>query len=315
MEEALIVLTLFKSSVLLLLLPLTLCANEIYINQIGDNADIDIVQDGQNNRISTKSTAASNAYVYGKNQTINFTQTGDNNKIGLYKSTYGSDLQTDSKMKAVQTGDDLIMYLDNHGDDNNIDAEQVHTNAIMDLEIDYDDNDVIAKQKCEMTTCNQDHIILNIYTGEGNRVAMGQGYDITTSEVWSYDNQEYGGHFMNVYVSGDNNNYIASQKANNTSTEHSNNSYIYGDYNDVFIKQQHNVDKTLTLYVYNDYNDVNINQQKSGGSQTATISLDGTYGTDLDLTMGTNNTTGAGTYSLSQNCQTVGGCTVSVTQD
>ena len=315
MEEALIVLTLFKSSILLFLLPLTVYANEIYINQIGDNIDMDIVQDGQNNRISTKSTAASNAFVYGKNQTIDFTQTGDNNKIGLYKSTYGSDLQTDSEMKAVQTGDDLVMYLDNHGDNNNFDAEQVHTNAIMDLEIDYDDNDVVAKQKCEMTICEQDHMILNIYTGEGNRVVMGQGYDITASEVWNYDNQEYGGHFMNVYITGDNNNYIASQKANNTSTEHSNNSYIYGDHNDVFIKQQHNNDKTLTLYVYNDYNDVDINQQKPGGSQTATISLDGTYGTDLDLTMGTNNTTGAGTYSLSQNCQTVGGCTVSVTQN
>ena len=68
--------------------------NEVYINQVGANVTVSIVQDGQNNRISTKSTAASNATLIGKNQTINFTQTGDNNKIGLYKHYYGSDNQT-----------------------------------------------------------------------------------------------------------------------------------------------------------------------------------------------------------------------------
>ena len=77
----------------------------------------------------------------------------------------------------------------------------------------------------------------------------------------------------------------------------------------------HNNDKTLTLTLNNDDNDVNIKQQKSGGSQTATITLNGSYGTDLDLTMGSNNTTGAGTYSLTNTCNTVGGCTISVTQD
>ena len=77
----------------------------------------------------------------------------------------------------------------------------------------------------------------------------------------------------------------------------------------------HNNDKSLMLTVNNDYNDVDIKQQKSGGSQSALVTLSGTYGTDLDLTMGTNNTTGPGTYSLSQNCQTVGGCSISVTQD
>jgi len=290
-------------------------ANEIYIYQAGDNADITITQDGQNNRVSTKSTAASNAYVYGKNQTINFTQTGDNNKIGLYKSTYGYDTQTASNMTATQTGDNLVMYLDNHGDNNNFTAEQTHQNAIMDLEIDYDDNTVIAKQICSYSTCDQDQMILNIYGGNDNSVTMGQGYEVSSTGVFSYDNQEHGGHYMNVYVSGDNNSYIASQKANNTSTEHTNYSYIYGDYNTVFIKQMHNNDKTLSLTVNNDNNNVDIKQQKSGGSQSATVTLSGTYGTDLDLVMGTNNTTTDGTYSLSQNCQTAGGCSISVTQN
>lgn len=290
-------------------------ANEIYIAQSGTDATIAITQDGQNNRVSTKSLAASNATFVGKNQTLTLTQTGDNNRIGLYKHTYGSDTQTSGEMKGVQTGDDLVMYLDNHGDNNNIDAEQIHKNATMDLEVDYNDNDVIAKQICDMSTCDQDRMILNIYQGNNNTVKLGQGYEVSSTGNFVYDNQEYGGHYMNVYIRGDNNNYIASQKANNTSTEHSNNSYIYGDDNTVFIKQMHNNDKTLTLTLNNDDNDVNIKQQKSGGSQTATITLNGSYGTDLDLTMGSNNTTSAGTYSLTNTCNTVGGCTVNVTQD
>ena len=51
--------------------------------------------------------------------------------------------------------------------------------------------------------------------------------------------------------------------------------------------------------------------QKKTGAHTATITLDGTYGTDLTLTQ-TGST--AQTYTLTQTCHTVGGCTVNVTQ-
>ena len=52
---------------------------------------------------------------------------------------------------------------------------------------------------------------------------------------------------------------------------------------------------------------LSINRSR-GGTQTATITLGGTYGTDLDLQMGTNNTSGPVLYSLTQDCPTVGGC-------
>ena len=122
-------------------------ANEIYINQSGANVEVTIVQDGQNNRISTKSTNPSNATVFGQNQTLNFTQSGDNNKIGLYKHYYGSDNQTSSNMTALQEGSNNTMYLDNHGDDNNFAVTQKTHNSTMDLEIDYDDNTVDARQR------------------------------------------------------------------------------------------------------------------------------------------------------------------------
>ena len=288
--------------------------NEIYINQSGANVEVTIVQDGQNNRISTKSTAESPATLYGKNQTITFTQTGDNNKIGLYKHYYGSDNQTSSTMTAVQTGDGNTMYLDNHGDNNNFDAYQSHNNAVMDLEIDYDGNSVIAKQACSATSCNRDSMVLNVYQGNDNNIKMGQGYKIGTNGSFSYDNTEIGGHSMDLYVTGDRNDIMLSQRSSNSYSGHDMDVNVYSDDNDIHVIQEHNSSKDLTLTLNNDDNNVDIDQKKNF-QHTATITLSGSYGTDLNLQQGSNNSTSALTYSLTQNCQTVGGCSISVTQN
>ena len=51
--------------------------------------------------------------------------------------------------------------------------------------------------------------------------------------------------------------------------------------------------------------------QKGDGDHTATVNLWGSEHTDLALTQQGNSTQ---SYSLTQYCQTSGGCTVSVTQ-
>ena len=306
------------SSLLMLLILLTSYAslsfaNEIYINQSGSSVDIDITQDGENNRVSTKSTAQSPATLYGNNQTINFSQTGDNNKIGLYKHYYGSDGQTSSTMTAEQLGSDNTMYLDNHGDDNNIYAIQKTHNSIMDLEIDYDSNTVYARQRCSRgSNCEQDHMILNAYTANNNTIKMGQGYNISTSGNWEYDGTEYGGHYMNLLVTGDRNNITLSSRNNDSNTEHTQNVNVYSDDNNVQIQQTHGHDKTATLNIYNDDNTVLWKQIKNAG-HTGTVSLNGSYGTNLSVTQKSNST--AQSYSLSQTCNTVGGCSISVTQE
>lgn len=294
-------------------------ANGIYISQVGDGADIDITQDGSNNRVSSKNdsvTSTPNSATFrGENQTMTLTQTGDDNFIGLYKHTYGSDTQTSSTVIGTQEGDDNIMRLDNHGDNNNITAEQKTHGSTMDLEIDYNNNDVIAKQFCHAgASCNADSMVMNI-RGNNNDVQAGQGYKISSGGSWSVDSSEFGGHEMDLYINGDGNNVKLSQRSNNNTSDHYMDININSDDNTVHAMQQHNNDKSLTLTINNDDNNVSINQQKSGGTQTATITLGGTYGTDLDLQMGTNDTTGPGTYSLTQDCQTVGGCTVNVTQN
>jgi hypothetical protein len=303
----------------ILLLCTSVMANDIYINQSGDNVTLNITQDGENNRVSRKEdtviSTPNKATFAGKNQTLNVEQRGDNNFLGLYKNTYGSDTQTSGTMDATQTGDNNIMRLDNHGDNNTFSAKQETSNAEMDLEIDYDNNTVDARQACHAgSSCLKDTIIMNVY-GSNNDVLMGQGYKVSSAGVFDYDGQEFGGHDMYLDITGSGNDVKLSQRSNNNTSDHYMDINIYSDDNTVHAMQQHNNDKSLTLTINNDDNNVSINQQKSGGSQTATITLGGSYGTTLDLQMGTNNTSGAGTYSLTQNCQTVGGCSVSVTQD
>ena len=310
--------TLFRISSVLLLCT-SVMANDIYINQSGDNVTLNITQDGENNRVSRKEdtviSTPNKATFAGKNQTLNVEQRGDNNFLGLYKNTYGTDTQTSGTMDATQTGDDNIMRLDNHGDNNTFSAKQETSNAEMDLEIDYDNNTVDARQACHAgSSCLKDTMIMNVY-GSNNDVLMGQGYKVSSAGSFTYDGQEFGGHDMYLDITGSGNDVKLSQRSNNNTSDHYMDINIYSDDNTVHAMQQHNNDKSLTLTINNDDNNVSINQQKSGGTQTGTITLGGSYGTTLDLTMGTNNTTGAGTYSLTQNCQTVGGCSVSVTQD
>lgn len=76
----------------LLFLPTFAMANDIYISQVGDSLDLDIVQDGTDNVIGT---SAQNA-VFGAtgnssaNMTFSITQTGNQNTIAaqIYGSTY-----------------------------------------------------------------------------------------------------------------------------------------------------------------------------------------------------------------------------------
>ena len=64
------------------------------------------------------------------------------------------------------------------------------------------------------------------------------------------------------------------------------------------------------MTINNSDNDIDI-IQKGSAPHSATVTLSGSYGTDLDLTQQGNTTQ---SYTLSQSCATIGGCSVSVTQ-
>ena len=78
--------------------------------------------------------------------------------------------------------------------------------------------------------------------------------------------------------------------------------------------QENNNSKDITLTLNNDDNTVYMYQKKNH-SHTATVTLGGSYGTNLSLQQGSNQSTSALSYSLNQSCVTVGGCSVSVTQE
>lgn len=178
-------------------------------------------------------------------------------------------------------------------------------------DLDGDYNNINIVQTCNQgASCAGDRFEFHI-AGDYNDVDFYQGYHVTSSgTVLAIDDYEFGGHFTQLDIHGSNNKFLGSQRANNSGHEHTNYTYIYGDYNDVYTRQESNQDKTLSLTINNDYNDVDM-IQLGNATHSATVTLSGTYSTTLYMLQqgGT-----AQTYSLTQTCYTVGGCSVSVTQ-
>lgn len=172
-------------------------------------------------------------------------------------------------------------------------------------------NEVDVRQKCSFTTCNDTDFQFHIW-GDDNQVVFGQGYENNNSLTpnWNYDGYEPGGNYVRLDIHGDDNKFKGSQKQDSSSITHSIIAAVYGDNNDVYVRQMQNGNKSLNLTINSDWNEASIVQKKAG-AHTATINLTGTEPTTLNLTQsGDTNQS----YSLTQNCVTVGGCSVSITQ-
>jgi hypothetical protein len=165
-------------------------------------------------------------------------------------------------------------------------------------------------------TSSDNKIVLDEVNGTGNGVKICQGcaFDYpesyTNHDYW-YDGWEGGGHTVDLTMHGDNNGVSIQQTNQGSSNGHSVDLHLAGDDNEVTTIQQHDGAKQINLTIYNDENDVYIRQKGSGAAHTANIELDGTYGTDLTLKQF--NSTAS--YTLQQNCLTVGGCSVTITQE
>ena len=234
----------------------------------------------------------------------------------------------------VNDGDNFDLSIDQIGYNNKVDFSFNHSNNTIDLlqygndnyfgytdtwgsgyswggDIDGVGNNIEVRQKCSTTACNDNDFQLHVW-GDNNDVVFGQGYENNNSLTpnWNYDGTEPGGNFVRLDIHGDNNEFKGSQKHDSSSITHDIIANIYGDDNDVYVRQMQNGNKDLTLTIYNDDNEVTINQ-KNNGAHNATITLNGTQPTDLSLSQVGNTTQN---YTLSQNCITAGGCSVSVTQ-
>lgn len=174
-------------------------------------------------------------------------------------------------------------------------------------------NEIDVRQKCSVTVCNANDFQFHVW-GDDNKVVFGQGYENNNSTTpnWNYDGTEPGGNFVRLDIHGDNNEFKGSQKQDTNTVSHSIIANIYTDNNDVYVKQMQNGNKTFTMTIRNSHGNEVAVTQKNGGAHTATVNLLGSQPTNLSLTQsGDTNQS----YTLSQNCVTVGGCSISVTQN
>jgi len=177
----------------------TVDANEIYITQSGDNIDMTIVQDGENNVISSITGNTTGAPIHGNNTSTTFTQTGDNNDIGVYMSA-GNGQQT-----VTQTGNTNYAIVDCHGNNCSATIIQNGNNNAANLEFgnggDYDQTGTITQDG----DYNEAGIEIN---GDDNTVVMDQDGDYNSI-----------GGITSAAATGNNNSLSMTQNGNNMTFE------------------------------------------------------------------------------------------------
>ncbi len=254
--------------------------NKVEIEQVaaGHNLAIDIEQIGFNNKIILSIGDIDDS-------TLNFKQSGHNQEIS-WVSWWGSGK--------------------NWGGD-----------------IDYDDQEIKVWQNCTKSAsagCNKNDVGFHISYGTNNTLWWGQGYYFSnrTDTTWTYDNSEGGGHTANFDMHGDDNLIKGYQRncSAGTCDGHTAKIYLYGDDNDVWATQDTDGAKNLEITVGSVYSEAHGNEvdveQTGYATHNAVITLTGSQPTDLWLKQHGNT---AQSYSLSQNCVTSGGCSISVTQN
>ena len=337
-RKALIVLLLFK--------PTTSLANDIYMDQVGDQLDMDITQDGQNNSIRSLNTTSGDAYIGGNNKTFSVTQQGNNNRAGFW--THGGNQQ----MSLTQTGNSNVSAMDNHGNNNNMsvtidgDSNVTHTeignggdiNNQISVTIDDGDSNGVYTEVLDGSSNSIDIQIhdqsnnINTVTvnGSNNNVKAWQGKheDGTVDTDETGDNDVYwivagssnnlasyqtddngnGGQHIANYITGDSNDVNHTQRG---SGDHEGYVEVNGDNNDVTLLQRGNTDTQFADIVLDDGHTVDVFQRY--GSHTTNIDLTnagGGYNLDLDQTSTSNKT-----YNLTGTCTNANGCGLTITQN
>jgi hypothetical protein len=152
-------------------------ANEIYVNQVGDNTNLTITQEGDDNTITGLSGGTSKATISGNNTSSTYDQDGDRNAIKVYKSA-GNGIT-----KAIQTGNDNEAFLDCHGNNCVLDVTQTGDDNYAAAEVgnggDYD-------QSVTITQDGDDNLAVVEANGDDNTIVIDQ--DGNNHMVYGYGN-------------------------------------------------------------------------------------------------------------------------------
>jgi len=238
-------------------------------------------------------------------------------------------------IEQITTSDDTTITINQDGNDNAVNLSMAHDDNTLDFHQegnnntiswvsywgsgkswggDLDGSDNTLRFKQYNTTGSDSNRIGFHIPSNGNTVDVCQGASFASSTSTSCSgtsSQEYGGHTTNLDLHSGGNTIKIGQQTGTGNADHYVQLYTYGgENNDIFVKQNGNGNKTLNMTVRTDGGEQSI-IQKDSGAHTATIDLTGSYHTDLDLKQqGSTNQS----YSLTQNCQTSGGCGVTLTQ-
>ena len=255
---------------------LAVAENKIYITQIGDSDDT----------------------------TINIVQNGDDNTVEFSMNHDDNTLDIDQTVTGTSTGSNIVSWVSYWGSGTSWGGD-----------LDGTGNSIKVEQWQNLGS-NTNRVGFHIPTND-NEVDICQGgiYSSSTDTTCSFDSGEYGGHTTNLDLHTGGADVKISQTTGTNSSRsegHYAQVYTYGGANaDVFIHQRGNGDKKAYVTIRTNDSSVNL-VQKSDGDHTATIDLTGSYGTDLTLTQDSQTDQ---TYSLTNNCTTIGGCSVTVTQN
>mgnify|MGYP001216675590 CR=1 FL=1 len=337
-QKVLIVLLLFK--------PTTSLANDIYLNQIGDDVTVTITQDGENNKIGDLNNLSNKGLLGSLGpSTFSYTQTGNNNTLGIYNADIG-----DSSGSLTQTGDNNAAVMDCHGEDCTMgitqlgDNNDAHTEAGSSYnhnsntitiyqkgdnneayaEADGDNNNLDSYQESDNNFSrvvvsgnnnaikawqgkHEDGTVDNDETGDNDVYWIVSGNNNTLESYQTDDNGNGGQHIAN-YITGDNNDVKHTQRG---AGDHQGFIEINGDNNDVTLSQRGNTDDQFADIKLDDGHTVDVFQRY--GSHTTNIDLTnagGAYTLDLDQTGTTNKT-----YNLTGSCTNANGCGITIVQN
>ena len=217
----------------------------------------------------------------------------------------------------VVHADDNQITIKQEGDNFELDVTQIGYNNIVKMWrttewIDGVDNTIIIKQaNDEGYSGDQNVIEIRRVWGDRNTLKLGQGFRVSTSGDFTIDNSEYGDTFAHLNITGDDNNVLMTQRTNGASSGHKYWLHLEGDDNDIFTVQREGGSQYINLDIYTDGNDVDL-IQKMDGDHYMSVILRGTDPTNIDVTQASNQNK---SYSVTNYCYTVGGCSISVTQN
>jgi len=237
-------------------------------------------------------------------------------------------------IEQITTSDDTTITVNQDGNNNAVNLSMAHDDNTLDIDQKGNNNTVswtstwgsgkswggdldgtnnnIKTEQNNTTGSDSNKVGFHIQSNDNNvNLCQGATFASSTSTSCSGTSSEYGGHTINIDLHSGGNDIKIGQQTGTGNADHYVQLYTYGgENNNTFVTQEGDGNKTLNMTIRTDGGEQEL-MQKGDGAHAATIDLTGSYHTDLDLVQqGSTNQS----YSLTQNCQTSGGCGVSVTQ-